>query len=148
MEVKAESTPEILVSPSSQDRTLEEIDRYMERAQRDYQSGNTLAAISDYSAAIRLDPDLAIAYNNRAIAKIQIRDYRGALLDYSQVIRIEPDKAIAYNNRAVLRQQLGDCRGAVSDLVLAAKLFRQQGNTSDYERTIANLSRFQKLLKN
>jgi tetratricopeptide (TPR) repeat protein len=145
--VNAESAPDVAASSRTGESTSEQIDNYMLRAEKDYNSGKTLSAIADYTAAIGLDRNLAIAYNNRAIAKMRLKDYRGAFQDYTQVLRIEPDKAIVYNNRAVVRQQLGDCRGAVNDLLVAAKLFKHQGNTQDYNRTIANLSRFQKLLK-
>jgi tetratricopeptide (TPR) repeat protein len=145
--VNAESAPDIATSTNTEDPMVEQIDRYMLRAANDYSEGKTLSAIADYTAVIRLDPNLAIAYNNRAIAKMKVRDYRGAFLDYTQVLRIEPEKAIVYNNRAVVRQQMGDCRGAAADLAVAARLFKQQGNLRDYDRTIANLSRFKALLK-
>ena len=83
-----------------------------------------LLAIADYTEAIRLDPNRALAYNNRAVAKLNLRDYRGAYLDYTQVVRILPDKAITYNNRATARQGMGDCKGAIADLRIAAALFQ------------------------
>jgi tetratricopeptide (TPR) repeat protein len=104
----------------------------------------TLTAIADYNEAIRLDPNRALAYNNRAVAKLNLRDYRGAYLDYSQVVRLLPDKAITYNNRATARQGLGDCKGAIADLKIAAALFQLQGDSFNYQRTLANLKVFQK----
>jgi tetratricopeptide (TPR) repeat protein len=139
------ATPDLSVKTPP---NLQDIDGYMQQAAIDYQSGKTLGAIANYTQAIQLDPQLAIAYNNRAIAKIVMKDYRGALADYGEVIRLQPDKALSYNNRAVLRQQLGDCRGAVVDLLTAAKLFKQQGDLLGYRRTLVNLRHFEKLLKN
>lgn len=103
-----------------------------------------IPAIVDYTEVIRLDPNNALAYTNRAAAKVNMRDYWGAYLDYTQVVRILPDKAITYNNRAYARHRLGDCKGAIADLRIAAELFRLQGDPVNYQRALANLKVFQR----
>ena len=103
-----------------------------------------LPAIADYSEVIRLDPERAVAYNYRAAAKLNMKDYRGAYLDYSQVLRILPEQAITYNNRAIARHQMGDCLGAITDLRIAVGLFKLQGDNFNYQRTLTNLKYFQK----
>jgi tetratricopeptide (TPR) repeat protein len=122
----------------------QDIDAYVERGILYAKLNQNLTAISDYTEAIRLDPNRALAYNNRAVAKLNLRDYRGAYLDYTQVVRILPDKAITYNNRATARQGMGDCKGAIADLKIAAALFQLQGDSFNYQRTLANLQVFQK----
>ncbi len=121
----------------------QDIDAYVERGILYAKLDRNLPAIADYTEAIRLDPNRVLAYNNRAIAKLNLRDYRGAYLDYNQVVRIVPNKAIAYNNRATARQGMGDCKGAIADLKMAAALFQLQGDSSSYQRTLANLRVFQ-----
>ncbi|NJK33974.1 MAG: tetratricopeptide repeat protein, partial [Oscillatoriales cyanobacterium SM2_2_1] len=94
---------------------------------------NYRGAIDCRSEAIRLNPDYARAYYNRALAKSDLGDKEGAIADYSEAIRLNPDHAYAYNNRGVAKYELGDKEGAISDLREAARLNQQQGKTSDYE---------------
>ncbi len=122
----------------------QDLDAYVQRGLLHAKLNQNLAAIDDYTAIIRLDSTHVLAYNNRAVAKLNLKDYWGAYLDYSQVIRISPDRAITHNNRAIVRQRLGDCKGAIADLRIAAELFRQQGDQSNYQRTLANLKYFQR----
>lgn len=136
---------------ASLDATLQQnpqdLDAYIQRGRLYARLNKSLLAIADYTEAIRRDPNYALAYNDRAIVKLNLKDYWGAYSDYSQVVRILPDQAITYNNRAAARHQLGDCKGAIADLRIAAELFRQQGDQSNYERTLANLKYFQKSAK-
>ena len=46
-------------------------------------------AIADYNDAIRLDPTLAAAYNNRGEAWRSKKDYDKAVADYNEAIRLE-----------------------------------------------------------
>ena len=55
--------------------------------------------ISYYSKAIALDPNYAIAYNNRGSVYYDLDEYRLALNDYNKAIALKPDYAIAFNNR-------------------------------------------------
>lgn len=63
--------------------------------------GDKAAAITDYSAEIRLDPELAFAYFNRASAA-DLGALDQAMADYGEVIRIDPAFADAYFNRGLL----------------------------------------------
>ena len=63
-------------------------------------------ALGYLDQAIRLDPNLAIAYMNRGAVYYDLRQYQRAIGDYDQAIRLEPTHAVAYNNRAIaLRKQ-------------------------------------------
>src|SRR5262249_21929950 len=68
--------------------------------------GNTSAgnhdydrAIADYSEAIRLNPQYALAFDNRGNAYWNKADYDRALSDYNEAIRLDPKYASAYYNR-------------------------------------------------
>ena len=122
----------------------QDLDAHLQRGILYARLEQNIPAIADYTQVIRLDPNHALAYNNRAAAKLNMKDYRGAYLDYTQVIRILPQQAITYNNRATARHQLGDCVGAIVDLKIAAALFKMQGDPVNYQRTLANLKYFQK----
>ncbi|MGC2110238.1 MAG: tetratricopeptide repeat protein, partial [Candidatus Korobacteraceae bacterium] len=68
-----------------------------------------------YSEAIRLKPDYAYAFYNRALARREKGDRDGAIKDYSEAIRLKPDYADAFNNRALARSEKGDLDGAIKD---------------------------------
>lgn len=53
--------------------------------------GDYEGSIEDYSRAIAQDPKDAMAYANRAYAKIQIRDLKGAIRDYGNALKIDPE---------------------------------------------------------
>lgn len=63
-----------------------------ENTQKDYEK-----AIADFTEAIRLKPDLALAYNNRGFARLHKKDDKGAREDFKQAMRLKPDLAEAYN---------------------------------------------------
>lgn len=48
------------------------------------------------------------AYNNRGIAKKNLKDYKGAIKDYTKAIEIDPDYTTAYNNREIAKNNLND----------------------------------------
>jgi tetratricopeptide (TPR) repeat protein len=75
-----------------------------------------------YSEAIRLDPDFAGAYGNRANVHRTQGDLDGALKDYGEVIRLNSDDALAYYNRGAARRDKGDLDGALEDLSEAIHL--------------------------
>jgi tetratricopeptide (TPR) repeat protein/S1-C subfamily serine protease len=98
-------------------------------------------ALADYNQGIIINPKDAEAYYNRAILKAnKLKDIKGALTDYNQAIIINPKNAEAYNNRAILKaNKLKDIQGSIKDFRQAAKLFREQGNTQNYQLAIENL---------
>jgi tetratricopeptide (TPR) repeat protein len=124
-----------------------DLDAYLQRGRLYAKLDRSVLAIADYTEVIRLAPNNAVAYNDRATVKLYSKDYWGAYLDYSQVVRILPEQAITYNNRAAARHQLGDCKGAIADLRIAAELFRLQGDNYNYQRTLTNLKYFQRSSK-
>jgi tetratricopeptide (TPR) repeat protein len=70
----------------------------------------------------------------------KLNDLQGALSDYNQAILINPKFSEAYYNRALLKaDKLNDRSGAIQDFRQAAKLFREQGNTQNYQLAIEAL---------
>lgn len=73
-------------------------------------------AIQDFSTAIRLNSQYAIAYLMRAIAYGQTQDLQQSLNDYNQAILLNPKFSEAYYNRALLKYtKLNDIAGALAD---------------------------------
>ena len=43
--------------------------------------GDLYGAITDYTKAIEINPNSFVAYNNRGLSKLQLKDYKGAIAD-------------------------------------------------------------------
>ena len=84
-----------------------------------YDLGDYKGAITDYTHAIRLNPDYAYAYNNRGLATSPpsspsipqsrsceegLGQHFAAIADYDIAIRLNPDHAYAYYNRGVAKR--------------------------------------------
>jgi tetratricopeptide (TPR) repeat protein len=85
-------------------------------------SGDYAGAVSDYTAAIALDPNYAIAYNKRGLARYGLGDYGGAVADYNKALALDPNHVSSYNNRGNARFKLGDKTGAMQDYTRAIEL--------------------------
>ena len=83
-------------------------------------------AIERYDRAIRLNPELVEAYNNRGSDRRRKGDLDGAIADYGEVIRLRPDTEAGYYNRAVTWRMKGDDEAALSDFAAAIVKGRAQ----------------------
>jgi tetratricopeptide (TPR) repeat protein len=64
-------------------------------------------AITDYNQAIRIDPNYASAYNNRAIAYYGKGDLDQAIADLETTLRLRPNDANARNDLEYFYRQRG-----------------------------------------
>jgi tetratricopeptide (TPR) repeat protein len=62
----------------------------MMRGLREMQTGSQEEALADFDAAATLDPDLAVAYDRRAMARFEQGDISGAIHDIEETLRHEP----------------------------------------------------------
>jgi len=65
----------------------------------EYSFNNLKGAIKNYDEAIKLNPNLAEAYNNRGNAYYNKGEFEKAIEDYTKAINLNPNYAIAYYNR-------------------------------------------------
>ena len=63
-------------------------------------AGRLQSAIRQYDEAIRLDPQLAKAYNSRGVAYGLLGQYQRAIQDLDEAIRLEALLGVAYANRS------------------------------------------------
>ena len=91
---------------------------------------NFEAAIEDYDQAIQLNPDYAMAYENRATAKLFNNQPDEALFDLNEAIRIKPDFANAFAFRGEIKAILFQIDEARSDYQTALELAEQQNDTA------------------
>ena len=112
-------------------------------------------AIGAYDEAIRLNPDYAEVYNNRAVAKNTLGRHDAAIADCDEAIRLRPDFAEAYNNRGAAKNALRRHDSAIADFDEAIKLkpdyaeaYNNRGNAKDaLERYDAAIADYDKAIR-
>ena len=87
-----------------------------------YYLGDYKGAITDYTQAIRLNPDYAGAYLNRGAAKDHLGQHFASIADYDIAIRLNPDYAGAYLNRGAAKDHLGQHFASIADYDIAIRL--------------------------
>lgn len=85
-------------------------------------------SIQYFNRAIAAKPYLAQPYFFRAVAKLNLEDYRGAEADVTEAIERNPFIPEAYEVRGVARQNLGNFKGAVEDYDRAGRLLPNNRN--------------------
>lgn len=79
-------------------------------------------AMSLWNDVLAKQPNAALAYQNRGVAKAAAGDHRGAIADYDAAIRLSPSYADAWANRGGSKADLGDPDGALTDLQEAVRI--------------------------
>ena len=79
-------------------------------------------ALASYDMAIKLDSQLAEAYNNRGIIKYELGQFEAAIEDYTQAIKIKSNYVDALNNRGNAYAAIEQFQNAEKDLQAALKL--------------------------
>jgi tetratricopeptide (TPR) repeat protein len=75
-----------------------------------------------YSKALDYDPKWPEAYNNRGIARCNLKDNTGAIEDFTQAIKIAPEFAMDFSNRGVVKITVGNKDKGCADLKTAISL--------------------------
>jgi tetratricopeptide (TPR) repeat protein len=116
---KATNNNKPIYSNNSTERTAEDYfySGYSKANLKDYNG-----AITDYTKAIELNPNLTQAYYNRGHSKINLKDYNGAIADFTKAIELNPNNADAYSNRGTSKADLKDYYGAIADYTKAIEL--------------------------
>jgi tetratricopeptide (TPR) repeat protein len=83
-------------------------------------------AVADYSAALRLDSKLAVAYSHRAMAYNSLKKFDLALADCDQALALDPKDATALTERAYAHHKRGAENLALADA--SAALAAQPNN--------------------
>lgn len=85
--------------------------------------GDYAQAIADYSAAIAADPTMALAYNNRCLARVIIKeDLVGARADCQEAVKLLPNDPQVRETQGLVRLLVNDPRNAVVEYDAALKV--------------------------
>ncbi|NJN03248.1 MAG: tetratricopeptide repeat protein [Leptolyngbyaceae cyanobacterium SL_1_1] len=84
-------------------------------------AGDRTGAIQAFNRALRVQPDWAEAYTQRAKAKFGNGDHSGAIADYTQALQRQPTSE-AHLGRGLARVATGDTQGAIADAEQALTL--------------------------
>ncbi len=112
-------------------------------------------SIQYFNQAIQAKPYLSQPYLFRAIAKLNLDDFKGAEEDAAKALQLNPFLTDAWEVRGVARQNLNDLSGAISDYKRALDLlprnrqilFNMALAQSDAKQTASADSTFTELLR-
>jgi len=88
---------------------------YNNRGNAYFKIGKFNEAMSDYTAALRLNPQYANPHNNRGIILQRKGDYERAIAEFDKAVALNPNYANAYNNRGYTYQKLNRLDDASND---------------------------------
>ena len=83
---------------------------------------NISLPFEDFNEAIRLKPDIALAYMGRGLAYVTLGQHQRALEDINEAIRLKPDYAAIYIIRGFAYHNLGQYQRAIKDYNEAIRL--------------------------
>ena len=84
----------------------------MSRGLREMKADANQDAIDDFTAAITLDPNLAEAFHQRAIARFSAGDTPGAIADIEATLQREPRSFTALETLSAIAESRKDWKGA------------------------------------
>lgn len=79
-------------------------------------------AVSDFSATIGLNPDVAGYFDNRQFALKSLGRLNDALRDAERTVQLAPSHSFAYRSRGLVRFGMGDTIEAINDISTAISL--------------------------
>ena len=85
-------------------------------------AGDYPKAIKHYSRAIKLNPRLVVAYNNRGCAYSGKGEVDRAIEDFNKAIELDPKSVNAYHNRGIYYLKKGEVDRAIEDFNEAIEL--------------------------
>lgn len=93
--------------------------------------GDFNKAIELYSAAIDLNPNVAVYYGNRSISYLKTECYGYALSDATKAIELDKSYLKGYYRRAAAHMCLGKFKQALRDFEAVSSVFSLFGSVSD-----------------
>ena len=86
-------------------------------------------AMEHFNRVLRLQPDSAVAYNNRGLAYVGKGAFDDAIADFTKAIELNSDLAVAYSNRGGAYREKGEFDTAIKDFNKAIELEPNRADT-------------------
>jgi len=110
--------------------------------------GRLKEAIAEFDEAIRVDPNLSGAYNNRGIIYARLGQFQRAIQDFDEAIRLNPWDAVTYYNRGTAYYHLDQFQSVIQNLEEAIRLNPQDAEAYYYRGlSYANLDQLQRAIQ-
>ena len=149
---KGEKEKKQVEAKITDDERLFEASQWFEKGYQYWLNKEHDSAIEAYTSAIALDPNDALAYNNRGGAYKDKGQYDRAIEDFNKAIAIDPNDALAYYNRGGAYKDKGQNDRAIEDYnkVIAldpnnANAYNNRGiaykNKEQYDRAIEDFNK-------
>ncbi len=84
--------------------------------------GRLSEALDNFNKAVRLDPRLGRAFNNRGYVRHLMGDVDGAARDFDKSVQLDPKNPYVCYNRGVFRYKIHDFAGAIADYTRAIEI--------------------------
>ena len=101
-------------------RMVQKLDRMKAEGNAEYKGGKWQAAVDKYTEALDVDPlnkgTNSKLLQNRALCRIQLKDYKGAIEDCEKAISLDPSYTKAKKTKATALGQSGKWEDAVREL--------------------------------
>ncbi|KAH8658675.1 hypothetical protein BGZ60DRAFT_531360 [Tricladium varicosporioides] len=101
-------------------RMVQKLDRMKTEGNAEYKAGKWSAAIDKYTTALDVDPlnkgTNSKLLQNRALCRVQLKDYTGAIEDCERALALEPSYTKAKKTKANALGQSGNWEAAVREL--------------------------------
>ncbi|MBN1596226.1 tetratricopeptide repeat protein [candidate division FCPU426 bacterium] len=107
---------------------LSDAEFFIGRGAISYDAGDYARSLENYDQALRLDPENAMAYYERALTYEAMDQSGQALADFDRALALEPENAEYYANRGIFHEAHGSPEAALADFNRALELDPTQGN--------------------
>ena len=116
-----------------------------EQGNKEFAAGQFPQAVKSYTKCLGLKKRNYIAFSNRAMAYLKMKEYIRAEADCNSALTVEPTHVKSLVRRATARNALGKHRAALQDLYSAMNLTQEAGGNTKQHRT--DLARTQELVR-
>lgn len=101
-------------------RMVQKLDRMKADGNAEYKAGRWQSAVDKYTEALDVDPlnkgTNSKLLQNRALCRVQLKDYKGAIQDCEKALSLDPSYTKAKKTKANALGQSGDWESAVREL--------------------------------
>eukprot|EP00752_Nemacystus_decipiens_P011197 g9950.t1 len=113
-----QAAPAIPATKSPRDLEKEE----RERGNAKFGQGDFEAAVKCYTRCVGMNSKSSLAFSNRAMAYLKLKEFGKAEADCDSALRVDPRHVKSLQRRAAARNALGKHRAALADLQTAAEI--------------------------